>query len=355
MRDARLHRGAELADVATALRIRRPHLEAIEAGEFGQLPGRVYAVGFLRAYSEYLSLDPELVVDRFRDETTDIGPSTELNFPEAPPQSWRPQLGLFGVALLLAVVVYGGWYYWQSLDSMSLDVVPEVPDEFATIEGVAEPETVGPSAALPGDSTAEEQVATAAAIADLASAPAEAVVPDPLTADDAMLVEAEAAAVDAAAAETEITPVSEAMNDGREAADAVEEPGAAQPITGDLAAAPAAPTLIETPPPPPVAPSGEATARVYGQGNAGARVVLRAVADTWVQVQGDGNDLLLSRILNAGDTYLVPNAVTAKLTTGNAGGLQILLDGKLLPAIGESGAVKRNVPISAEALSASAD
>jgi cytoskeleton protein RodZ len=65
--------------------------------------------------------------------------------------------------------------------------------------------------------------------------------------------------------------------------------------------------------------------------------------------------LLLSRILNAGDTYLVPNAVGARLTTGNAGGLQILLDGELLPAIGESGAVRRNVPISAEALSASAD
>jgi cytoskeleton protein RodZ len=295
------------------------------------------------------------VVDRFRDETTDIAPGTELNFPEAPPQSWRPQLGLFGVALLLAVVVYGGWYYWQSLDTMSLDIVADVPDEFATIAGVAEPETVGPGAALPGDSTAEEHVATAAAIADLASAPAEAVVAEPLTAEDAVMVEAEVHAVESAAAETDVTPASEAVNDGREASEAVEEPGAAQPITGALADTPEAPTLIETPPPPPVAPSGGAEARVYGQGNAGARVVLRALADTWVQVQGDGNDLLLSRILNAGDTYLVPNAVGARLTTGNAGGLQILLDGELLPAIGESGAVRRNVPISAEALSASAD
>jgi cytoskeleton protein RodZ len=353
LRDARLHRGAELADVATDLRIRRPHLEAIESGAFDELPGRVYAVGFMRAYSEYLGLDPDLVVDRFRDETTDIAPGTELNFPEAPPQSWRPQLGLFGVASLLSVVVYGGWYYWQSLDTMSLDVVAEVPDEFATIEGVAEPEMVGPNAALPGDSTAEEHVATAAAIADLASAPAEAVVLAP--AEDVVMAAAELPAIDTAAAETEITPASEAVNDGREAAEAVEEPGSAQPITGELVETPDAPTLIETPPPPPVAPSGESAARVFGQGNAGARVVLRALADSWVQVQGDNNDLLLSRILNAGDSYLIPNGANVRLTTGNAGGLQILLDGKALPPLGESGAVRRDVPISAEALSASGD
>ena len=83
--------------------------------------------------------------------------------------------------------------------------------------------------------------------------------------------------------------------------------------------------------------------------------MLRAAADTWVQVQGDGNDLLLSRILKAGDTYLVPNGAQARLTTGNAGGLQILLDGELMPSLGDSGAVRRNVPISVEALLTSAD
>ena len=354
LRDARLHRGTELADVATALRIRRPYLEAIETGAFNQLPGQVYAVGFLRAYSEYLGLDPELVVDRFRDETTDISPGTELNFPTAPPQSWRPQLGLFSVALLLAVVVYGGWYYWQSLDDLSLKTVPEVPDKFATVEGAEEPEMVDPSVALPSDSVATEQATTATAIADLASAPAEEVPSGPLAEEDAALIETEAITAATVGTETEVTPASEAVNDGRDAADAIEEPGTAQPITGALADVPDAPTLILTPPPP-AAPVTETTAKVYGQGNAGARVVLRAAADTWVQVQGDGNDLLLSRILKAGDTYLVPNGAQARLTTGNAGGLQILLDGELMPSIGESGAVRRNVPISVEALLTPAD
>ena len=354
LRDARLHRGTELADVATALRIRRPYLEAIETGAFNQLPGQVYAVGFLRAYSEYLGLDSEPVVDRFRDETTDISPSTELRFPAVPPQSWRPQLGLFSVALLLAVVVYGGWYYWQSLDDLSLKTVPEVPDKFATVEGAEEPEMVDPSVALPSDSVATEQATTATAIADLASAPAEEVPSGPLAEEDAALIETEAITAATVGTETEVTPASEAVNDGRDAADAIEEPGTAQPITGALADVPDAPTLILTPPPP-AAPVTETTAKVYGQGNAGARVVLRAAADTWVQVQGDGNDLLLSRILKAGDTYLVPNGAQARLTTGNAGGLQILLDGELMPSLGDSGAVRRNVPISVEALLTSAD
>ena len=157
--------------------------------------------------------------------------------------------------------------------------------------------------------------------------------------------------------EAELTPLSEPLAEAADSAavDSVGEPGAAVTITGALADAPEAPTLIETPPPPPAVPSGERVPRVYGQGNAGARVVLRATADSWVQIQGTGNDLLLTRIMHPGDTYLVPDGEDVRLTTGNAGGLELLLDGKLLPPLGTSGAVQRNIPISVAALAAAAD
>ena len=360
LRDARLHRGAELADVAMALRIRRLHIEAIEEGRFADLPGRVYAIGFLRAYASHMGLDPALVVERFRDETTGLAGRNELHFPEAPPQSWRPQLGMFGVALLLTVVSFGAWYIWQSWNDMPQDIVAEVPGGFAAESGEAIASAT--PAVAPGDTEdGSTDAATAAAIADLASASPDEVAPDPLAAEESHFVPATSADAALTLAETEpeaeVTPLSEPLAEAAEtgAVESVAEPGAAVTITGALADAPEAPTLIETPPPPPAVPSGERVPRVYGQGNAGARVVLRATADTWVQIQGTGNDLLLTRILHPGDTYLVPDGKDVRLTTGNAGGLELLLDGKLLPPLGTSGAVQRNIPISVAALAAAAD
>ena len=96
----------------------------------------------------------------------------------------------------------------------------------------------------------------------------------------------------------------------------------------------------------PAAPAvGDYVPRVYGQGNTDARVVLRARADSWVQVQGRNNELLLTRILRTGDTYRVPNRKDLVLISGNAGGLDVIVDGKSVQALGRPGTVVRNVSL----------
>lgn len=348
LREARLRAGHDLDQVAEALRIRRRHLEALEEGRFDDLPGRVYAIGFLRAYAELVGLDPTVLADRFRAQTAGATASPELRFPEPPAQSWRPNLGLFGVALLLAIAAYGAWYYLETRNVLPLERVAELPAALvgdaqeAAAPAVEVAATVAPEEAAPG---ADEE-----AIAEIASASPEEVAPDPSAAAAAAesgVVEAEAAESSVVEAEPEVTPAPEPVGGwgGDEAA-----PGAAVTITGARAEAPEAPTLLEDPPPPPVAPPGEYVPRVYGQGNADGRVVLRAIADSWIQVQGADNDLIFGRILHPGDTFLAPNRADLRLTTGNAGGLEILVDGALMPALGPPGAVRRDVPLSAEAL-----
>jgi cytoskeleton protein RodZ len=49
LRETREARGEELGDVAEFLRIRPGYLAALEAGELAAIPGRPYAIGFLRA------------------------------------------------------------------------------------------------------------------------------------------------------------------------------------------------------------------------------------------------------------------------------------------------------------------
>ncbi len=84
---------------------------------------------------------------------------------------------------------------------------------------------------------------------------------------------------------------------------------------------------------------------VYGEGNSDSRVLLRATRDSWIQVHGADNVLLLTRVLRAGDSYRVPNRKGLTLMTGNAGALDILVDGKPVPPIGPFGAVRRNVSL----------
>jgi cytoskeletal protein RodZ len=90
--------------------------------------------------------------------------------------------------------------------------------------------------------------------------------------------------------------------------------------------------------------------QVYGAENADARIVLKATQDAWVQVRDRQGTLLLTRVLRVGDSYQVPNQDDLTLLTGNAGGLEILVDGRALAPLGPVGAVRRNIPLSPEAL-----
>ena len=63
---------------------------------------------------------------------------------------------------------------------------------------------------------------------------------------------------------------------------------------------------------------------------------------------------MLTRNLQPGDVYMVPGGSGFVLTTGNAGGLEILVDGVLLPPLGAEGAVRRNISLDPDALTGAA-
>lgn len=84
--------------------------------------------------------------------------------------------------------------------------------------------------------------------------------------------------------------------------------------------------------------------------SAASRIVVRAKSNSWIQVRDDvDNQLLLTRLLRAGDTYPVPNRPGLMLLTGNAGALEIQVDGEPVPGIG-GGAVRRAVALDVERL-----
>src|ERR1700748_1429132 len=73
LRAARIRRGDDLAAVSRALKIRKDHLDALESDRLEDLPGKTYAIGFVRSYARYLGLDAAELTERFKAEVSGRG------------------------------------------------------------------------------------------------------------------------------------------------------------------------------------------------------------------------------------------------------------------------------------------
>jgi cytoskeletal protein RodZ len=65
LREVRIHRGVELAQVEAETHIRTRYLKALEDDRFDLLPGDAYVRAFLRTNADYLELDTDLFVDEY--------------------------------------------------------------------------------------------------------------------------------------------------------------------------------------------------------------------------------------------------------------------------------------------------
>ncbi|MFH1086440.1 MAG: RodZ domain-containing protein [Chloroflexota bacterium] len=115
LRAARESRGLSTQAVEEAIRIRRVFIEALEDERFGDLPGDVYARGFLRTYARYLGLEPDALLAEYR-KMRGIKPPADpvvLNEPllrRVRPSPWSL---IFALAMLLLVIGVVGWYVYS--------------------------------------------------------------------------------------------------------------------------------------------------------------------------------------------------------------------------------------------------
>ena len=71
-----------------------------------------------------------------------------------------------------------------------------------------------------------------------------------------------------------------------------------------------------------------------------------------LELRDPQGELLLTRVLRAGDSFRVPDRSGLQLVTGNAGGLAISVDGAQVPDLGPVGAVRRGVELDPDSLKA---
>jgi hypothetical protein len=66
LREARMRRRIDMAEVESATKIRAKYLRALESEEWDLLPGPTFVKTFLRTYADYLELDSRLLVDEYK-------------------------------------------------------------------------------------------------------------------------------------------------------------------------------------------------------------------------------------------------------------------------------------------------
>lgn len=289
LRAARLRRGDDLASVSRVLKIRKDHLEALEEDRLDALPGRAYAIGFVRSYADYLGLDTAKCVERFKAEISgqaEEAPTIHLIDEDEErrlPQGWKIIAGVVVVLLL-----YGAW---QLVANRMLSQPTPPPPQTSQTVTLASPKAppAQQTQTSPSQGTSVPSVAVVQGTAPATPPAAEVTKPG-------------------VAPPKSSAPTAGAQSAGAQAQQGTSAPAAQTPIPQQQVAA---------------LPKGE----VYGQQNKNPRVILRIHEPTKVLVLGPKHTVLINRTLKPGDTYQVPNVVGLTLTTPNGGAVEIDLDG----------------------------
>ena len=107
---ARERKKKDLEKIAAQLRIRPRYLEALEQSKYMDFPGQAYAFGFLRTYSDFLGLNTEELVIRYRQERAFIKPE-KLEMPIPQKQELLPYAKHLLWSILIIALIWAFWYF----------------------------------------------------------------------------------------------------------------------------------------------------------------------------------------------------------------------------------------------------
>jgi len=138
LRQQRLRRNVQLQQVSEELKISSRMLEAIEADEYGKLPGGVFAKSFVRQYAGLLGLDGEEVAAQFERavQSPELARLTELRRPAiALPRMDEPRFSPGRqrsvlpslIAVVVVMLICSGVYAWWQRSRQLAAVRPQIP------------------------------------------------------------------------------------------------------------------------------------------------------------------------------------------------------------------------------------
>ncbi|MGO9269533.1 MAG: RodZ domain-containing protein [Terriglobia bacterium] len=292
LRREREMRGITLEEISAHTKISIHFLKAIEADDLGKVPGGIYTRNFIRAFARYLGLDEERVMSEyhsFADPGGDFNLS-RLNFA----RPTRESRASTWIGLLLAVAMLTGGYLLFRYSQRTAGV-PQSAAQAATAGGGQKQPAAGQTAAPPSS----QAVTGSEGVGPLNASPQNQANPS--------------------------TPPTPAPNTSG---------SSAPPATGSPTHAASANQN----------PAGAATAPEAADftGAPGGDLVLQVAATerAWVDLGADGKTVF-QRVLKQDEIQTFKAKKYFDLTTGNAEGIVLTLNGETLEPLGRRGDVKK--------------
>lgn len=294
LRQAREAAGLSLAGLAAALKVPAPKLEALEADDYAAFQDHVFMRALAQSVCRTLRMDSASVLallprTQLKSLADDRG-SINATFKERSFKATGTSLGRengsrkVAIIVLLLLAAAAAVYFLPKHEGDAEEPQAGASDAAALVqpagtvsEPVAAQEPVAPAATTPADvpaasaSASASAPASASASAPATSAPAAAAVPAP------------------ASTTTSAAPAADAPADG--------------------AAATSAATAAQTP---------------------GGVLVMKANAQSWVQVKDSSGRVVLQKTLAAGESIGAEGALPLSVIVGNASGTEVRVRGELL-------------------------
>ena len=387
---ARLEAGMQLQELAQLVRISRHHLKNLEAGDFDLLPGATYVSGYIRTYSREVGLDPEVMTQRYRALLTDREAKPSYSFPVDRQQPQRSGAMMASIMVIFACLGYGGWYAAGKPDLVAA-LVGEAPQETVAAPQVettaTEPDNLiiqateqeladaAPAETSPLTETGEAAIQAVAETAILAtqedgdtaitSATPQTVAPDPATMVTEPGTETEQLAAVASGTQSATglpATTEEVPGEDTLAAATAPSAGDVDAQTEDVAVAAAdtdvpaaAVTADYTASNESAASASEDSLASTGVAYARQRVpeleiTVRATSISWIEIIRNDGEEVMAKLMREGEVYVVDSRDRLYLSTGNAGGVELVFHDGAVQSVGESGEILRDLPLDADRL-----
>ena len=310
--DARLNKGLTQEQASALLKVRVKIIKDFENGDEIDLPGLAYKIGFVRSYASLLGLDGNLLVADFKEslEVNNFKEDYKFLSPKIEGRKILPTGAVF--SFVIAVLFYTAWYYSDRKDDVQTasnvmieadeSKESELAKNYVIIEenfqsnNIASLKTNNKDNALPVSSFKEK-------VSDIKN-------------------------------NTQVSDNKKILNNGsllkennfkrdQNFVDKRKDKIQISKIDNEISEM-----------------SAEANER-----DPSTEMVLKATGNSWVEIEDVDGNVLMTRLMRPGETYVVPNINGLTFNTGNAGALSLTQGKILVPSLGEVGEIIKARPL----------
>ena len=306
--DARVNKSLTQEQASALLKVRVKIIKDFENGDKIDLPGTAYKIGFVRSYARLLELDSDLLVQEFKEsiEINDFKQEYKFLSPEIHNTKILP-IGAV-VSFVIALTVYSGWYYTDrnnKIEMASINPVEKKIEKLAEVDNsnyVIIEENLDPKNSVSSNKKNKDDKIR------------QSVLEEKINIDDFEK-------------------------------NSFTKPIKSKPNNEDISIS--SNTIntkyIES-------KTNEMSAKA-NERDPKNEMVLRAIGNSWVEIEDLDGNILMTRLMRPGETYVVPKINGLTFSTGNAGALSLSQGDVTVSELGEIGEIITARPLNIKAFS----